>query len=291
MSLLGDRRTLRHIAEDTVAAIQRDSYVLQGETFPLRTRRSKQGTRYYAPDSSLAEWASARFPSESSPSPAIHILEISTLDGARLLASTLRNNSEVNNRIAVLNFASATKPGGGFLNGAQAQEESIARSSTLYPTLLEKSAQQFYDLHMRTPDNHYYSHAMIYSPKVKIFRDDHGQWTPPITVDVLTCAAVNAGKVRDFAHDRHRDATEARINKEMKDRMGRILYLLEKEGVKNVVLGSFGTGIFRNDVGVVARLWVELLVTPKARFRASFDRVIFAILGNDTYVQFGNAFQ
>jgi len=221
------------------------------------------------------------------------VLEISTLDGARLLASTLRNNPTANSRIAVLNFASATKPGGGFLNGAQAQEESIARSSTLYSTLLEKPAQQFYDLHTQTPENLYYTHAMIYSPKVKVFRDDHGGWTQPITVDVLTCAAVNAGKIRAsaFAGGRRRDATENSIEKEMKERMGRILYLLEKEDVKNVVLGSFGTGVFGNDVRVVARLWAELLATPTARFRTSFDRVIFAITGKSTYVEFANAFQ
>ena len=37
--------------------------------------------------------------------------------------------------IAVLNFASAKNPGGGFLNGAMAQEESLAASGGLYKTL------------------------------------------------------------------------------------------------------------------------------------------------------------
>lgn len=73
--------------------------------------------------------------------------------------------------------------------------------------------------------------------------------------------------------------------------MGRILYLLEKEGVKNIVLSGFGTGVFDNDVRVVARLWAELLATPTARFRTSFDCVIFAIIGKDTYVEFAHAFQ
>merc|ERR1712029_910488 len=35
----------------------------------------------------------------------------------------------------VLNFASARNPGGGFTTGAEAQEESLARSSGIYPCL------------------------------------------------------------------------------------------------------------------------------------------------------------
>ena len=43
-----------------------------------------------------------------------------------------------NERIAVLNFDSATNPGGGVVNGARAQEESLCRCSTLYPCLNQK---------------------------------------------------------------------------------------------------------------------------------------------------------
>ena len=38
-------------------------------------------------------------------------------------------------KVCVLNFASATNPGGGVVSGSSAQEECICRCTTLYPCL------------------------------------------------------------------------------------------------------------------------------------------------------------
>ncbi|OBZ69900.1 hypothetical protein A0H81_10110 [Grifola frondosa] len=229
----GRRVQLKSIADRTLEAIERGSFKLNDVTHDLRAGliSSKKNTLYYAPDSLLS----------SSP---------------RLKPMP---------RIGILNFASARKPGGGFLSGAQAQEESIARSSTLYPTLRTRVAQEFYTVHNRDQKGGYYSHAMIYSPGVHIFRDDDGGWVEPVKVDVLTSAAVNAGVARSTLHGRVAGpAEEGRIEKAMRERMARILFLFETQGVRSVVLGSFGTGVFKNNVSLVANIWADLLLEDGA---------------------------
>jgi len=289
------KRSRRDIAAETLAAIERGSYkhndISHGLTPSIEL--SKQNTVYYPPDSLLSRWNESAVASPESldtDTTDISIREISTLDGARFLSTVV--SSSDNRKIGVLNFASAKKPGGGFIGGAQAQEESIARSSTLYPTLMTPTAQQFYKLHKRDPKGGYYSHAMIYSPGVTLLRDDHGHWTEPLEVDVLTSPAVNAGIARKTLHGRvGGQAEEGRIEKAMRERMSRILFAFEQQGVKNLVLGSFGTGVFRNNVDVVARIWADLLAVKDARFKKTFRHVVFAILGRKTFDDFKAAFE
>lgn len=255
---------------------------------------SVQTTRFYDHSSSLSNWQSSPsgiFGNKQSRQTFISILEISTLRCARLLTNTLRARPADSKKVGVLNFASATKPGGGFKNGAQAQEESIARSSTLYPTLIAPQSRDFYYTHLDDPRNPFYTHGIIYSPDIEVFRDDDGGWTRPMNIDVLTCAAVNAGEARETRLGiPSGKATEEYIAGVMKERMARILYLFEKKGVKNLVLGSFGTGVFKNDVDVIAQIWADLLAVPSARFGKSFDRVMFAIMGRKTFVEFEENF-
>ncbi|KAF9522666.1 hypothetical protein CPB83DRAFT_744096, partial [Crepidotus variabilis] len=207
-------------------------------------------------------------------------------------------------KIGILNFASATKPGGGFLNGARAQEESIARSSSLYLSLTTPTARPFYDIHKKlekdaerastSRDNNFkgqlkgmYTHMMIYSPSVVLFKDDEGQWTKPLSVEVVTSPAVNAGEVRKAFAARaaanpsapavSSQEVESLILSVMQERMARVLALFEANSIRHVVLGSFGTGVFQNDVESIAGIWREFLMGSQARFKDSFDSVVFAI--------------
>lgn len=205
-----------------------------------------------------------------------------TLEGARYLegAAAPQGQSAGPARIGILNFASATKPGGGWRNGASAQEESLARSSTLAMSLESHPAQTgFYDLHRRDGGSNsgFYTHAMVWTPNVTIFRDDDGGWVRPFEVAVVTSAAVNAKEVRGRSSNGVNKGLEEAIEEAMKERMGRILALFEQRCCTDLVLGAFGTGVFQNDVEMVGRVWGELLQAPRARFKRSFRSVIFAI--------------
>jgi len=291
------RNDRRDIAKATLAVIEAGHYTAGGVKHDIRSQLNAMvsGTRYYASDSLLSLWpqptSTGNFARERRTE--ISIVEISTLQGASLLASTpYTSPEETRRKVGVLNFASAKKPGGGFQSGAQAQEESIARSSTLYPSLTCTTGEKFYGPHNKDPKGGYYSHAMIFSPDVTVFRTDSGELIEPIRIDVVTSAAVNAGVARRTLNGQVAgEAEEVKIGKVMKERMGRILFLFEKHGIKDLVLGSFGTGVFQNKVSLIAAIWAELLTAPGARFVNSFDRVVFAILGSPTFVEFRDAFE
>jgi Uncharacterized protein conserved in bacteria (DUF2263) len=215
------------------------------------------------------------------------------------------------------------------------QEESIARSSTLYSSLMIPTGQKFYTLHHADLKGGFYTHAMIYSPRVQLIKNDAGDWLEPLEVDIITSPAVNAGDVRNKYDRKHRkkddedetgdawkqeksgkwtkkagkhraaeedsdDSTsqlpeakskeqlEEMINAEMYERMARVLYLCQIQSIPNLVLGSFGTGVFRNDVETVADMWMRLLVGDKAPFRGVFERVLFAIMDKETVFKFAN---
>ncbi|KAJ7653825.1 hypothetical protein B0H17DRAFT_1146935 [Mycena rosella] len=293
---------LAKIAEDTLAAVEKGTYTaVDGTTHTVDDlSKSSSATQYYPPDSSLSAWATSPPPPHAaSPQTSLVLCKNSTIEGVQYCAPLAR-------KIGVLNFASATRPGGGFQSGARAQEESLARSSNLYSSLMTPPGQQFYAVHKTGTKSKYYTHAMIYTRDVQLFRSDAGDWVSPTRVDVLTSAAVNAGEVRrregtgkdgikayfkPVAAPAASAATvESAIEDLMKERMGRVLFLFEKENTQDLVLGSFGTGVFQNKVPMVARLWAELLAAPNARFKNSFQRVVFAIIDQKTCAIFKEVF-
>ncbi|WP_236898568.1 TIGR02452 family protein [Clostridium beijerinckii] len=178
--------------------------------------------------------------------------------------------SENLKEIGVLNFASAKNPGGGFLNGALAQEESIAIGTGLYDTQLKNEK---YYLENRNCKTRMYTDYIIYSPEVVFIRDDElnllEQW---VTANIITAPAVNYGQVL------LKGENETLAKKVMKIRMRKVLALFVNAGNKNLILGAYGCGVFRNDPKLIAEYWRELLINEN--FISYFDNIIFAVLDN-----------
>ncbi|MFB6612915.1 TIGR02452 family protein [Streptomyces sp. NPDC085524] len=196
--------------------------------------------------------------------------ESSTVAARRLAAGGLETPAGVP-RVAVLNFASARNPGGGYVRGAKAQEEALCRASALYETLLE--APEYYEVH-RAERSTFYTDRVIHSPGVPVFRDDRGALLEtPFLAGFLTSPAPNAGTIRRQEPDR-----AAEIPQALARRARLVLEVAVHEGYQRLVLGAWGCGVFRNDPDEVARAFAGLLT---GRFRGSFDRVVFAVLDRD----------
>ncbi|MEU7559713.1 TIGR02452 family protein [Streptomyces eurythermus] len=172
--------------------------------------------------------------------------------------------------VAVLNFASARNPGGGYLNGAQAQEEALCRASALHTCLL--TARGFYD-HHRADRDPFYTDRVIHSPGVPVFRDDRGRLlAEPYPVGFLTAAAPNAGVIRRTAPERAAELPGA-----LAVRAERVLETAAAHGYRRLVLGAWGCGVFQNDPARVAGAFRAAL-GPGGRFAYTFDHVVFGVL-------------
>lgn len=190
----------------------------------------------------------------------IEVTNETTLEASKRLVSE-------GEKVVCLNFASGKHPGGGFLSGARAQEESLARSSGLYPTIAQM--KEMY-LHNKKKWG-YYSDYMVYSPDVPVFRADTGEFEEnPYVVSMITSPAVNASIVM-----RSNPSERKVISNKMKERIRKVLAVARANGDDVIVLGAFGCGVFGNSPTEVARLFKEAL--EDERYKGWFKKVVFAI--------------
>lgn len=171
--------------------------------------------------------------------------------------------------IVVLNFASAKNPGGGFLNGANAQEESLCRQSTLFASIGDPCRFEMYQYN-RNHSSLLYSDYMIFSPDVIIFRDDQEHYLEnPVKTSVITCPAANLSYWKDTMDEPHRV---------MLQRCRKIIQAAIINGKTSIVLGAFGTGVFANSPADVANYFKTILI--EEGYKDYFDIIVFAIIEN-----------
>lgn len=130
--------------------------------------------------------------------------------------------------MCVLNFASAKQPGGGWSNGAMAQEESLCYASNLFASL----ETQFWMYKCQTENLRLglYSNNIICSKGVTIFKDDENyeELERPKKVDILTCATVN------LLSTRRRSAIGERVERAIMS--GRVKRIISVAKLKELIL-------------------------------------------------------
>ncbi len=267
------RNQLIKIANDTLAIIEHGSYTnAQGENQSVKTlvKNCVKQTSLYTPEQ-LDEIAKQKIPTGKF-NTLIEITKETTLQAAKRLSKE--------KSVLALNFASATSPGGGFLRGSLAQEESIARASGLYQSLISQT--KYYVANKKLKNSLYTNHIIV-SPDVPIFKDDYGTLLDkPYIVSILTVPAVNINPLKGGAI-----LLSDVVYETMAYRMVLLLSLACHLKYDTLILGAWGCGAFGNDPKLIAKLFRENL---RSKFFNVFKRVVFAIYDSSKEQNIYNAF-
>ena len=219
--------------------------------FASDIRKSVDGTKRYTSDMMTDL--------KHEPNPDMHVgmIALGTAQAASKLA-------QYGGKTALLDFASFKNPGGGYMGGSLAQEEAICTESNLYNILSQH--QDWYDENksMRADDesrNALYADRGLYVPDVALTVNNR-----IVKCDVIVVAAPNWCAASKAGCDK------AANDEALSKRIDLVLDMAEDNGVKSIVLGAFGCGVFGQDPRQVASMFKEKLTNRP------FANVVFAVL-------------
>lgn len=214
--------------------------IISSTVFRTETQESIDSLRYYRDPYAEIPEDSVPFVPEAMP--------INWVKGGTV--ATAYNLQQEGNRVAMLDFADAKKPGGWPEEGAPTQEENICRCSNLYEILISKEASEYY--RVNNPNNNVgheeepYTDALLYVPKVVIFKDDSSYKNiASKRVDVIVSPAPCGYTEGSFLI--------------MDYRIAGFLKAAYENGATDLVLGAWGCGVFGQPVAVVARAFGNAL--------------------------------
>jgi uncharacterized protein (TIGR02452 family) len=244
--------SLKNTAQETLGILEVGQYINSaGKTieFLAAQQSAVKNTVLYTPQQSSALLEQPVAHTSTQP-PQIEVTTETTQVAANRLVRT-----EGCTDLVLLSFASARNPGGGFTNGAKAQEEDLARCSGIYPCLLTQPT--YYDVN-RAGESLLYSDHIIYSPNVPCFRVRNRELLDDVFLaSVITAPAPNAGQAL-----RRDPNCGAAIAATLERRAGIVLAIARDRGHRSLLLGAWGCGVFCNDPKMVAEAFGRWLEHP-----------------------------
>lgn len=271
MEFTVDRHDNIHIFEDTLRRIEKSSLLAQAVRESIEKEKLILEGDEYSPS-----------------------YDITYHEEADIVVSTKRSFEAAAGyrgmKTAVLNFASAVSPGGGVAGGSFAQEESLCRSSTLYPCLKTEYLWDNYYIPHRNGLDRRNTDDTIYTPDVIVFKQDE---LYPVAVDekywlkvnVITTAAPDLRRPKHTGDRGCVNLTDDELLALQKKRIKRILSVAAGEGNEVVILGAFGCGAFHNPPRVVAEAFKSVI---EEEFLHRFKTIEFAIYTNPFGENSGN---
>ena len=260
---MNNREKRKYIAEDTLKILEQGYFqTTNGKTISIKEAQATavENTLIYTPEMS-DDLLVNRNKQSLAKATIIEVHSETTLNATRRLIA------EGYKEVICLNFASAKNPGGGFLGGSQAQEESIARSTGLYNCQMK--AWDYYEVNRKTKTCIYTDH-IIYSPNVPIIKDEAGTNLDTLALaSIITAPAVNFGVVK-----RREPQRIPEVEAIMKRRIAKVLAIALEHGHRAIVLGAWGCGVFQNDPKDIAPWFKEVIET---QFKDEFEKVVFAV--------------
>ena len=164
--------------------------------------------------------------------------------------------------LAVLDFASFVNPAGGYARGAAGQEQSLCRESFL-ANVLERFGDWYAENRRRNLNCELYRNRGLLVPAVRF-----GRGKVHAYADVIVVAAPNARRARS-----EYKVADNLLADAMRDRIRFVLDILDARGIKKVVLGAYGCGVFGWDASEVA----EMFRAELAAGTHGVEQVVFAV--------------
>ena len=165
-------------------------------------------------------------------------------------------------KILVLNMANATRVGGGWLSGAESQEEYLFRRTDLHKTLTDNLYPMMKD-------------QVIYSPRVHILLNDkYVLFKESLKVSFISVAAVKDPYITHDGNLTHYNWMEMYFKIKM------IFHIAALNKHDCLILGALGCGAFHNPPHIIAEIFCDITT----EYCGYFKKIIFAIksVNNDT---------
>ena len=164
--------------------------------------------------------------------------------------------------MAVLNFASFTNPGGGYIQGYLGQEATLCADSYLY-NVLDKQRKWYGENRRRNINCELYRNRALVVPAVRFDRNHVHAYA-----DVIVAAAPNVKRARQ----EYRVSDDALLDA-LRDRIRFVLAICDELGREKLVLGAWGCDNNGFDAEAVAELFRKELASGDFKVKQVFFAV------------------